>query len=453
MSDNLLKKTASELGRMIDAGSISPTELTENFLTAIATHPLAARIYARTTPKRARAEAKAATDRATSGTRLGLLDGVPVSWKDLFDTAGTATEAGSAFLKHRVPGKDAEVLKNATQAGLVCLGKTHMSELAFSGLGLNPITKTPPCVNDPDAVPGGSSSGAATSVAFNLAPAAIGSDTGGSVRIPSAWNDLVGLKTTSGLLPTNGVVPLCARFDTVGPLCRSVEDAAQLFAVLGGTKPMTLNRSGLKGRRIAICNTLALDNLDAEPKRAFEEAVDALRHAGANVTELDIPEISQAMPLSGCLFTTEAYAQWQPEIDAHPELMFPEIRDRFLSGKAYSGYEYVRAWQTLDRCRAGYLERTAGFDAVILPSSAVLPPNIERLKNDSDYYIRANLLALRNTRIGNLMGLCGLTLPTKQPSCGLMIYCNPFAERTLLALGAEIESVLANSKALDKKAT
>ncbi|MFK5997615.1 MAG: amidase family protein [Rhodobacterales bacterium] len=442
MSDELLKKTASELGRMIDAGTISPTEITESFLVAIAAHPSTPRIYARTTEKRARAEAKAATDRATNGTRLGLLDGVPISWKDLFDTRGAGTEAGSAFLKGHVPDKDAEVLTNATQAGLVCLGKTHMSELAFSGLGLNPVTETPPCINDPNAAPGGSSSGAAASVAFDLAAAAIGSDTGGSVRIPSAWNDLVGLKTTSGLLPTKGVIPLCAKFDTVGPLCRSVEDAAQLVAVLGGTKPMTLAESGLKGRRIAICNTLALDDLDTEPKRAFEEAVAALRYAGAEVAELDIPEIGQAMPLSGCLFTTEAYAQWQPEIDAHSDLMFPEIRDRFLSGKAYTGHEYVRAWQTLDRCRTAYIERTAGFDAVILPSSAVLPPNIERLENDSDYYIRANLLALRNTRIGNLMGLCGLTLPTKHPSCGLMIYCNPFAERRLLALGADIAPIL-----------
>ena len=249
MSDDLLKKTASDLGRMIDAGDVSPLELTENYLDAIDAHPLTNRIYARTTPDRAIAEAKAATDRATNDTRNGLLDGVPISWKDLFDTAGTATEAGSAFLKDRVPDVDAQVLKNATHAGLICLGKTHMSELAFSGLGLNPITETPPCVNDPDAIAGGSSSGAAASVAFSLAAAGIGSDTGGSVRIPSTWNDLVGLKTTSGLLSLKGVVPLCAKFDTVGPLCRSVEDAANLFAALGGTTPAQLQPSGLKGKR------------------------------------------------------------------------------------------------------------------------------------------------------------------------------------------------------------
>jgi aspartyl-tRNA(Asn)/glutamyl-tRNA(Gln) amidotransferase subunit A len=443
MSENILKETASNLGRMIGDGKISPTELTEAYLDAIDNHPLASRIYARTTPERALNEAKAATDRAAQGIRNGLLDGVPISWKDLFDTAGTATESGSAFLKGRVPDEDSEVLKNATQAGLVCLGKTHMSELAFSGLGLNPITATSPCVNDIEAISGGSSSGAAASVAFDLAPAGIGSDTGGSVRIPSAWNDLVGLKTTSGLLSLKGVVPLCAKFDTVGPLCRSVEDAANVFAVLGGTKHMPLVQSGLEGKRLAICRTIATNELEDAPKQAFDEAVHSLQAAGTIVEELDIPEVAEAMPLSGCLFTVEAYAQWREDVESRPEVMFAEIRDRFLLGKGYAGYEYAQAWQQLEQLRASYITRTAGYDAVIMPSSAIMPPNIQRLFDDHDYYLRANLLALRNTRIGNLMGLCSLTLPTKHPSCGLMVNCNPLQERKLLDIGAQIEPILA----------
>ena len=146
-----------------------------------------------------------------------MLDGVPISWKDLFDSAGVGTESGSDLLLGRVPDRDALVLRNATAMGTVCLGKTHMSELAFSGLGLNPVKETPPCVNDAEAVPGGSSSGAATSVAFGLAACGIGSDTGGSVRIPSAWNDLVGLKTTSGRVSLEGVVPLCLKFLALRP--------------------------------------------------------------------------------------------------------------------------------------------------------------------------------------------------------------------------------------------
>ena len=208
MSGTWAHMTAADLGRGIGAGKINPVELAEAFLERIESHPLAPRIYARATPARARGEAMAAAARAKAGLRKGLLDGVPVSWKDLFDTAGVATESGSALLKGRTPGRDAAVLETATLQGLVCLGKTHMSELAFSGLGLNPVTATPPCLNDDKAVPGGSSSGAAASVAFGLAPAAIGSDTGGSVRIPAAWNDLVGLKTTAGSLSLAGTVPL-----------------------------------------------------------------------------------------------------------------------------------------------------------------------------------------------------------------------------------------------------
>ncbi|MEY4698327.1 MAG: hypothetical protein RIT14_2755, partial [Pseudomonadota bacterium] len=240
MSETWRNMRAAELGREIGAGRINPVDLAELHLEAISRHPLADRIFARLTPARARAEAMAAQGRARKGFRKGLLDGVPISWKDLFDTADVATEAGSALLRNRVPKQDAAVLDVATQGGLVCLGKTHMSELAFSGLGLNPVTATPPCSNDEAAVAGGSSSGAAASVAHGLSPAAIGSDTGGSVRIPAAWNDLVGLKTTEGRLSTSGVVPLCERFDTVGPLARSVEDCAMLLAAMEGGRPTDL---------------------------------------------------------------------------------------------------------------------------------------------------------------------------------------------------------------------
>ena len=170
------------------------------------------RIYSTVTFDRARSEAKAASERMKSGMRRGHLDGVPISWKDLFDTAGVLTEAGTGLLKGRIPQSDAEVVKNATEAGLICLGKTHMSELAFSGLGLNPVTQSPPCINNFDAVAGGSSSGAAASVAFDLASCGIGSDTGGSVRVPSAWNDLVGLKNHRRSIIITGCCSIVGEF-------------------------------------------------------------------------------------------------------------------------------------------------------------------------------------------------------------------------------------------------
>ncbi|MBM1632675.1 amidase [Sulfitobacter mediterraneus] len=437
-----LMMTAADLGRGIAEGQIDPVALCQTYLDAIDAHPLRDRIYARVTADRALAEAQAASERAKSGHRLSALDGVPVSWKDLFDTAGVATEAGSKLLEGRVPDRDAVVLQNATAAGLVCLGKTHMSELAFSGLGHNPSTATPPSVNDPDGVSGGSSSGAAASVAFGLAAAGIGSDTGGSVRIPAAWNDLVGLKTTSDRLTLEGVVPLALRFDTIGPLCRSVEDASLLLAALEGTKAADLHHADIEGRRFARLTTVAMDDLREAPAAAYADALARLEAAGAIIEDIDVPEVNEVMPLSGCLYTAEAYGLWRDVIEANPEKMFSEILERFLLGKGFSGPDYVAAWATLHAAREGFYAATAGFDAVLLPTAPILPPNLARLTQDHDYYVSENLMALRNTRIGNLMGGCALTLPTGTPSCGLMMMAPPNHEERLLRLGAAVEEAL-----------
>ena len=434
--------TAAELGRGIAAGEIDPVKLTEVFLTAIDESPLRDRIYARVTHDRARAEAKAASDRAKSGLRRGPLDGVPVSWKDLFDTAGVATEAGTALMKGRTPDEDALVLKNATAAGLVCLGKTHMSEIAFSGLGLNPITGTPPCVNDADAVAGGSSSGAAASVAFGLAAAGIGSDTGGSVRIPSAWNDLIGLKTTIDRVPVDGTVPLCETFDTIGPLCRSVEDAGLLLAALEGTKPADLGGVSLEGVRLAVLNTVAMEDVRDQPLAAFNSAKERLAAAGAEITTLDFPEMETAFGLAGPLFTADSYSWWKTLVEAAPEKMFPPILERVRAGQHVSAVEFLQAWRTLKDIRKAWRAATAGFDAVIMPAAPILPPNVDKLLTENDYYVTENLLALRNTRVGNLMGECSLTLPTGVPSCGILLNAAPYAEERLLRLGAAAQEAL-----------
>lgn len=437
-----LSKSAGDLGRAIGAGQIDPVNLAHAFFERIHAHPLKDRIYARLTEERAMAEARAASDRAKAGQRLSLLDGVPVSWKDLFDTAGEGTEAGSKLLKGRVPDADATVLANATAMGLVCLGKTHMSELAFSGLGYNPSTDTPPCVNDTEAVPGGSSSGAAASVAFGLAPAAIGSDTGGSVRIPAAWNDLVGLKTTHGRLSLEGCVPLSLKFDTVGPLTHSVEDAALLMAVMQGSQTPDLRGASLKGRRFAALQTAVLEDIREAPLAAYDSALDRLRAAGAIIEPLDVPEVTEALAVAGPLLPGEVYGLWRDVIEANPEAMYSEILERFRLGAAFSAPDYSAAWAQLEAARAAWDAAAAPFDAVLAPTAPILPPNLDRLNTDSDYYKTENLLALRNTRIGNLLGVCALTLPTGVPSCGLMLMGAPDCEAALLRVGAAAEAAL-----------
>lgn len=435
--------SAAETGRKIEAGELDARAVTEAYLDAIAAHEASDRIYTVVTAEAARAEAAEAADRAKRGLRRGPLDGVPISWKDLYDTAGVATEAGSAMLKGRVPEADAMVVARGRRAGVVSLGKTHMTELAFSGLGVNPVTATPPNVHDAALAPGGSSSGAATSVAFGLAAAGIGSDTGGSVRIPSAWNSLVGLKTTHGLLPPEGVVLLCEGFDTIGPLTRTVEDAALLTAIMGASAAPDLSGASVKGARFAVLETVALDaDCRDEPRAAFEASVEALVKAGAIVERIEAPEVAAAMPLSPALFTGEAWAEWGETIEEKGDLMFAPVRDRFASGAAVDAASYLRAWRKIKELRTAWNARVAAYDAVLIPSAPIMPPNVERLLTDGDYFATENLLALRNTRIGNLLGLSALTLPTSANSCGIMFMGKPFGEAALCRIGAAAEAVV-----------
>ncbi|MEO0914220.1 MAG: amidase family protein, partial [Pseudomonadota bacterium] len=319
------------------------------------------------------------------------------------------------------------------------LGKTHQTELAFSGLGINIRTATPPNAVAAERAPGGSSSGAAVSTALGLAAAGIGSDTGGSVRIPAAWNDLVGLKTAHGDVPLKGVVPLCPRFDTVGPICRTVEDAALLYAVLTASPAIDLGGADLSGLRL-----LALTGIEGEaaPQAAYEAALARLSAKGATINPLNLPLVEEALDLSGVLFTTEAYATWGETIEAAPDTMAPQVRERFEAGKAHSGVAYARAWQRLAALRQSYHEETAGFDAVLLPTAPILPPEAERLVADAGYFVSRNLLALRNTRVGNLMGLASLTLPTGTAHCGIMAMVAPHRTRHLLRIGAAMEKAL-----------
>ena len=435
--------TAADLGRGIGAGAIDPEALCEVYLAAIEAHPLRDRIYARVTSDRALAEAKAASARAKAGQRQSPLDGVPVSWKDLFDTAGIATEAGTALMEGRVPERDAEVLRVATSMGLVCLGKTHMSEIAFSGLGYNPVAATPPCVNDEGAVPGGSSSGAAASVAFGLAAAALGSDTGGSVRIPSVWNDLVGLKTTHGRVSLDGVVPLCRTFDTVGPLCRSVEDAGLLLAAIEGGGAADLEGASLKGMRFAALQTVVLDDVSEAAMAGYCAALDKLATAGAEIMPLEVPELGRAFEMSLPLFTADAYANWRDLVEAHPNKMYHQILERVRGGKDVLAHDYLAFWQELEAIRGTYAQATAGFDAVLCPGAANMPPNLERLIADPEFYREQNLLTLRNTRVANLMGLASLALPVGVPSVGILLNTAPMSEERLLRIGAAAEAALA----------
>lgn len=435
-------KSAFDTATDIAAGKTDPVELVEKTLETIDNDPKRNEIYARLTPERARREAEASRQRQKSGNMLGPLDGVPISWKDLFDTAGVATESGSQLLKGRTPDKDALALQRASTAGTVCIGKTHLSELAFSGLGINPKAATSPNIHGDHLAPGGSSSGAAASVAFGHVPIGIGSDTGGSVRIPSAWNDLTGFKTTHGLIPGEGIVPLCKGFDTAGPLCTNLTDAWLITAIMAGLPPVKPAEKPVDQCRFLVSETFLQDDISQEQKEGFELAVTALEKAGASIVHQPVPEIEHTLPLGPILFPYEAWQQWGDAIEANPERMFEPIRMRFSSGKGVTQVQYQESWSTMLDLRRTFGATMSSYDALLAPTVPIDPPEIAPLLEDFELFGATNMKALRNTRVFNIFGCCALSLPTSSPASGLMVVAAGGEDEHLASIGLGIEKVL-----------
>ena len=444
--------TGTALGEGIAAGAIDPVELAEFFLDRIAAEDPDRLVFIRMDPARTRVEARAARARQKAGLRRSPLDGVPVSWKDLVDVAGMETTMAARALAGRVPDRDAPLQRRATDAGTVFLGKTNMTEFAFSGLGINTTHGTPPNARDKAVarIPGGSSSGAAVAVASGLGPVAIGSDTGGSVRIPASLNGVVGLKTTIGALPTDGVLPLSPLLDTIGPLTACVADAASMWSILKAIPGPDLEGADLKGRLLVAVDTPMWRDVDPGVDRACRAAVTRLEAAGARVVWQDAPELAEAMAAMiamGGLVTADAWACWGELVEARPDDIYKFMLPRFQSGTKQTGFGLLRLMRRLDELSAGLHERLAGCDAMIAPTVPISPPAIADLLDDGDAYTKANLGTLRNTTPGNLTRLCALTLPCGPDDnglpAGLMLMQRPHQEGALLRLGAAVETALA----------
>ena len=442
--------TALALGTAIADGAIDPLALTEHYLARIESKDADHTVYIRTTPDRARTEAAAAALRAKSGLRRSPLDGVPISWKDLYDTAGTVTTGGSPLLKDRVPTADAKVLARATRAGMICLGKTTMTELAYSGLGINPSMGTPinPFDAKTDRVPGGSSSGAAASVARGLAAAGIGSDTGGSVRIPAAWHGLVGLKTSVGAIPLDGVLPLWPGVDSVGPLVHDVADAAALFAVLAARPAADLKGANLPGRRLLVADNFFWEDLQDGVETAATAAVAKLEAAGATIERRRIKALDGLLELGmgvASMMSSDAYAVWGETLESNPDVVYRPVLERFRMGCDQDAVEMVRIKRRLAELALDYFDETAGFDATLAPTTPITPAPLDALVGGGDLYLKTNMMSLRNTRVGNVFNLSALTIPCGTADglpVGLMVMTNPGRENALLRLGTAIETRL-----------
>ena len=438
MSADPTSLSAVELGKAFRRGELTPTAVTVAYLEKASPGP----IYRELLTNRALAQAERAERQFESGIDVGPLQGIPLAIKDLIDVEGTVTVAGSPALEHAPPAAvDAPAVARLDAAGAVFLGKTTMTELAFSGIGINPKYGTPPNRFDPERIPGGSSSGSAVAVARDLACAAVGSDTGGSVRIPAAFNGLVGLKTSEGAIPTDGCVPLSFTLDTLGPITRTLDDAWLLYRAMAALPPEPLPQPPDR-LRFAVPTTVLHDSLDPQVEQAFVASIERLEALGHELVEVSAPvlsEIERAVPRFGSFAAHEAFAIYEELIEERGALMDPRVSGRIVAVKDRPSSDYVRLVLARRRWQLQFWTQMREFDAVLAPTVAILPPLVAELADDADYF-EANRLCLRNTSFFNFLGGASLNVPAQAGApIGLMISAPPGNEGLLLAIGKQIE--------------
>lgn len=398
-------------------------------------------VYRAVSAERALEGARRAEALFAQGVDLGPLQGVPLALKDLMDTRGEVTAAGAKVLLERPPAaQDCPAAERLAAAGAVFLGKTTMTELAFSGLGLNPHFGTPPNARDPSRIPGGSSSGSAVAVASGLACAAIGSDTGGSVRIPAAFNNLVGLKTTDGAVPMAGCVPLSTTLDTLGPITKTVEDAWHLLRALTGRPPAPFAPRSVRGLKLLAPTTVLQEDLDEAVRGAFAGACERLQAAGARVTVLELPVLAELNGLYGrfgSYAAMEALALYEDLLRERAGDFDPRVAARILASRGRLATDYIRLGYERSRLQRAFWRACEGFDAVLAPTVAALPPKLADLAED-DAYFAANARVLRNTTLFNLLGVPAVSVPCGE-MVGLMIAARPHQEALVLAVAKGLE--------------
>ena len=444
------RATILQLSEALDEGRLTSRQLIEESLARIA-DPAGegARSFVRVYPEAARAAADAQDALRKAGYKPSPLAGLPVSIKDLFDVAGERTLAGSKALDDAQPAaKDAVAIARLKAAGAVIVGRTNMTEFAFSGVGINPHYGTPGNPFDRKRIPGGSSSGAAVSVADGQCTVGIGTDTGGSVRIPSALCGLVGFKPTQYRVPREGALPLSTTLDSIGPLGNSVACCAITDAIMAGEAALVPPVASARGLRLAIPRgSFLFDELDAEVAAAFERACNTLKSGGAQVDDLPIPELAEyaAINAKGGFSPPEAYA-WHADLLARRGDDYDQrVRLRISGGNKMVAADYVRLLEDRARFIAAIDARTAGYDALIVPTVAVIAPPIAAFKEDADFF-RLNGRILRNPSLVNFLDGCAITLPISyagEAPVGLMLIGRHGDDKRLLSMAAGIEKLFA----------
>lgn len=429
------------------AGQTSPVAEMERCI-AVAESPLCKNVFLKTQFDAARHVAVAAD------VRQKPLAGLAISVKDLFDIQGQVTTAGSLALADRPPAvQDCTAVARLKAAGAAVIGRTNMTEFAFSGVGVNPHFDTPAnaAATDVPRIPGGSSSGAAVSVASGAAFVGLGSDTGGSIRIPAALQGIVGFKSTARLVPTEGAIPLSTTMDTVCALTRSVRDAMLSHEILA---QCTLSRSDapLSSYRLAVANTMMHDGLDATVTRAYQRTLEKLRQAGAKIEEIPLSEIAElgVIQSTGGFSAAESYAWHRKLIELRADQYDPRVLARIQRGATMRAYEYL----DLQAARRDWImrmeQRLAGFDAVLSPTVptvaapiAEVAPGPER----DEAFFAVNAQMLRNTSMVNMLDGCAISIPCQYPDelpVGLMVWHAAMHDNQVLNIAWQIEKLLQN---------
>ena len=444
-------KTLHDAAAALAQGRTTSRQLVEDCLARIA-DPAGegGRTFIKVHAAQARAQADAADALRKAGRVVAPFAGIPVSVKDLFDIAGEPTPAGSKVLADAAPATaNAPLIQRMLEAGFIILGRTNMTEFAFSGLGINPHYGTPasPWDRANARIPGGSSSGAAVSVADGMAFAALGTDTGGSCRIPAAMCGIVGYKPTARRVPIAGVLPLSTSLDSIGPLANTVACCAAVDAVLAGEAPPTLTPAPVKGLRVGVPQNYMLDGLDGVVAAAFEAALARLAAAGAHILPVRLPEIDEIAPANakGSFAAAEAFAWHRVLLADKVDGYDPRVSSRILPGRHMMAADYV----TLIATRADIIRRfdlaTRDFDVLAMPTCPLVPPRIADLADEGEY-ARVNMLQLRNPTVGNFLDRCAISLPCHKQGeapVGLMLMGETMGDARLFRIAAGVEAALA----------
>jgi aspartyl-tRNA(Asn)/glutamyl-tRNA(Gln) amidotransferase subunit A len=449
---SMIAPTLSSLAADLDAGRVTARSLVEDCLQKIAEPGgEGSATFIEIDGKTALATADKIDQLRRREATPSALAGIPVSIKDLFDIEGQVTRAGSTVLQECGPSRiDATSVARLRRAGLIFIGRTNMTEFAYSGLGINPHFGTPKCVyrRDIGYVPGGSSSGAAISVSDGMAHAALGSDTGGSCRIPAAYNGLVGFKPTQSRVPRDGMIPLSFSFDSVGCIGRTVDCCRRIDALVAEELYREHQVPALRDVRLVVPKNVVRDDLDAVVSRHFDNALATLSKAGAKIVEQHISGLDEIAPLlkNGGFTASESYYWHRELLKRGGEKYDPQVHWRIMRGEKMTAADYIELVRGRFLLTKQITMCLSGYDALLAPTTAIAAPAIADVQNDPGF-TNSNLLTLRNCTLINFIDGCAITLPgtaSNHPPLGIMLAASSGSDHRLFQVAEAAERALAH---------